>query len=235
MSDRTFVADPRRKPKALPYPKTHSNLQREHVAAARLAASWLSWYPDADVFQRLDALRDVACDLPEPLATPLGHFLDWLTTVDQNDAQRHYVEVFDMKRRASLYLSYWTDGDTRNRGVSILRFKSLFRQFGFTIDDRELADHLAIVCEFAATGDETAGDALLAEHAGALGLIREALASFESPYVHVLDLVLATLPAITPEIEQYMRDLARNGPPAEMVGLEPFAASSTATALEVRS
>ena len=57
----------------------------------------------------------------------------------------------------------WTDGDTRNRGQAILRFKQAYIAAGFELDDRELADHLAVVLEFA-VGDRLTGDALLSEH-----------------------------------------------------------------------
>ena len=81
-----------------------------------------------------------------------------------------------MKRRACPFLTYWTNGDTRNRGVAILRFKQAFADSGFTIGNEELPDHLAVVLEFAAVGDRVTGDALLAEHAAPIGLLREALA-----------------------------------------------------------
>jgi nitrate reductase delta subunit len=55
-----------------------------------------------------------------------------------------------------------------------------------------------------------------------MGLMREALTKAQSPYARVIDAVLATLPAMTPEIARRMAELARTGPPVETVGLEPF-------------
>jgi nitrate reductase delta subunit len=136
--------------------------------------------------------------------------------------QRHFVEVFDMKRRACPFLTYWTNGDTRNRGVAILRFKQAYAGAGFTLGSEELPDHLAVVLEFAAVGDRVTGDALLAEHAAAIGLLREALHDLRSAYSHVLDAVVATLPEITDEVAARMVELAASGPPVEDVGLEPF-------------
>ena len=79
-----------------------------------------------------------------------------------------------------------------------------------------------MVLEFAAAGDRLTGDAMLAEYAGPIGLLREALASMESPYVHVLDAVLATLPELTGDIRARMVELAAAGPPVETVGMEPY-------------
>ena len=42
----------------------------------------------------------------------------------------HYVETFDLRRRASLYLTYYAHGDTRERGMALLRLKKLYRAAG---------------------------------------------------------------------------------------------------------
>ena len=192
-------------------------------AAARLAASWLLWYPDEELLARLDGIAALVDELPDDLSTPLSAFLAHLSDTPLVELQAHYASVFDMKRKACPYLSYWTDGDTRNRGTAILRFQQAYREFGFDPGTQELADHLCVVLEFAAVGDRLTGDALLAEHQGPIRLLRDALDKLGSAYVNVLDLVIATLPALTPEIRDRMAALAAQGPPAEQVGLEPFA------------
>lgn len=194
----------------------------DDVAVARLAASWLLWYPDGRLVERLPSLAAAVGTLPDAARRPLETFLDHLAGTPVLDVRRHYVAVFDMKRKACPYLTYWTDGDTRNRGRAILRFKQAYLEAGFDPGSAELADHLAVVLEFAAVGDRATGDALLAAHQGPIGLLRDALARLDSAYVHVLDAVLATLPPATPELERRMAELAASGPPAEQVGLEPF-------------
>ena len=193
------------------------------IAAARLAASWLLWYPDEELLARLDGIAAMTEELPGHLAAPLSTFLMHVSDTPLVELQAHYVSVFDMKRKACPYLSYWTDGDTRNRGTAILRFQQAYRAFGFDPGTQELADHLCVVLEFAALGDALTGDALLAEHQGPIRLLRDALGKLGSAYAHVLDLVIATLPELTPEIRERMAALAAQGPPVEQVGLEPFA------------
>ena len=51
----------------------------------------------------------------------------WLTSKDLEDVQSEYVQEYDLSRRHSLHLSYWTDGDTRRRGETLLRFKQMYR------------------------------------------------------------------------------------------------------------
>ena len=135
---------------------------------------------------------------------------------------RHYVETFDLRRRCCLYLTYYAFGDTRKRGMALLRFTHAYRAAGFTIGSAELPDHLAVVCEFAARRPEP-GLRLLRENRAGIELLRLALADVQSPYLDVIDLVRAVLPEPAPRDLQQALELARSGPPAEEVGLEPFA------------
>ncbi len=196
-------------------------------AVARLAASWLLWYPDDELVSRMPDIRAAVAELPEASRTPLLTFMDWFETTDLMQVRREYVQTFDMRRKACPYLTYWTHGDTRNRGMAILHFKQAYLDAGFDAGDAELADHLAVVLEFAAIGDRLTGDALLAEHTAAIGLLQSALESVESPYAHVLAAVTATLPKMTPEIAERMSQIATQGPPVEQVGLEPFGLQMT--------
>lgn len=192
------------------------------IAAARLAASWLLAYPDATLLDRLDDIAQVSADLPTGTRQPIEAFLAHVAGTPLIEMQQHFVLVFDMKRKACPYLSYWTDGDTRNRGQAILRFQQAYLDAGYRLGPEELPDHLAVVLAFAAVGDTITGEALLAEHQEAIHLLRDALAGMGSAYVHVLDAVVATLPDPTNEIRERMAELAAAGPPAESVGLEPF-------------
>ncbi len=195
------------------------------MAVTRLAASWLLWYPDECLLERLPDIRVAVSELPAVTRDPLMAFLGWLGEHDPLDVAREYVTTFDMRRKACPYLTYWTHGDTRNRGMAILHFKQAYLAAGFDAGDAELADHLAVVLEFAAIGDPLTGDALLAEHVAAIGLLHSALESMGSPYALVLEAIVATLPEVTAEIRERMAAIATQGPPAEEVGLEPFGIS----------
>lgn len=199
-----------------------TNQNPQDTAAARLAASWLLWYPDEELFEHLDEIAVAVNSLPAQTGMPLKAFLDHLSSTPLIEIQADFVATFDMKRKASPYLTYWTDGDTRNRGQAILRFKQAYLAAGFDSGSRELPDHLCVVLEFAAIGDQLTGNALLAEHSGPIHLLRDALEQLDSPYSHVLDAIVATLPQVTSEIQDRIIQLAAQGPPAEEVGLEPF-------------
>jgi nitrate reductase delta subunit len=194
----------------------------DQVIALQAAALLLD-YPDAALFGRLPVLRQAADLLPEQAATPLRQLLDHFAGITQHQAEQAYVDLFDLRRRCCLYLTYYAFGDTRKRGMALLKFTHSYKSAGRELIGDELPDHLCVVCEFAAAGDLTAGLELLAENRAGIELIRLALAEAGSPYVHALDLLRAVLPDPAPRDLERAMELARTGPPEEEVGLEPFA------------
>ncbi|MER5886421.1 nitrate reductase molybdenum cofactor assembly chaperone [Streptomyces sp. NPDC001941] len=182
-----------------------------HAALYQAAAHCLT-YPDAEFAGRLPLLRAAA---PE-----LAPFLDHAGSLPVRELAAHYVQVFDFKNRHCLYLSWWTDGDTRNRGMSLVRFKEVYRAHGLEFSGEELPDFLPAVLEFSAA---SGSDELLTAHRPGLELLRIALSEADTPYVHVLDAVCATLPGPTPKDRAEARALAAAGPPREDVGMEGLA------------
>jgi nitrate reductase delta subunit len=143
--------------------------------------------------------------------------------MSQLDLEREYVETFDTRRRCTLNVSYYVYGDTRRRGVALLRLKRLYAAAGLVLDSGELPDHLPVLLEFAAFAPADYGARLLAEQRIGIELLRQALASAESPYALVLDAVCRALPRLGVRESGAVRRLAAEGPPDESVGLEPFA------------
>jgi nitrate reductase delta subunit len=211
-------------------------------ARTQQVCSVLLRYPEESLSDLFPLIGETVAALPQEAADPLGSFLDYFTSTALLDVQRHYVETFDMRRKCSPYMTYWTHGDTRNRGMALLHFKGAYREAGVTIDEEELPDHLAVVLEFAATCDDELGNALLAEHRGVIGLLHAALSDAASPYAAVVKAVLETTTALTAEDELLMQRLAVAGPPTETVGmagpidltLTPFGVQSSDVAMEAR-
>jgi nitrate reductase molybdenum cofactor assembly chaperone NarJ/NarW len=184
-------------------------------AATWALLSYLLRYPDEDV---VAARADVASLEPGRVRRALERFVaEW-----REPYAEHYVETFDLRRRATLELTYYAHGDTRERGMALLRLKKLYRVAGLPMDGRGLPDHLTVMLAFAALAGEGRGEVLLAEHRPAIELLRLSLHDLGSPYAHVLDAVAALLPALTVTERGQVERLAREGPPDEAVGLEPY-------------
>jgi nitrate reductase molybdenum cofactor assembly chaperone NarJ/NarW len=188
------------------------------------AASLLLDYPDDRLIARRPLLRRAAAALPTATAAPLTRFLDHLGTTPLRRLAADYVDTFDHHKRCCLYLTYYAYGDTRKRGMALLRFKHAYTTAGLILGDGELPDHLAVVLEFAATGDIEVGRRLLAEHRAGLELLRLALTEAGSAWADVLEAVSATLPPLTGRHRDAVARLAAEGPPEEQVGLAPFGA-----------
>jgi nitrate reductase delta subunit len=182
-------------------------------------ASLLLSYPDHD---RLATVDEMLAHLDGDAADLLGRTATALKASDPLCAAAVYVDTFDLRRRATMYLTYWTAGDTRNRGNAMLEFAAAYRDAGVEPPCKESPDLLPVVLEFAATVDPDAGRRLLTEHRVPIDVLREALTEMESPYAHAVVAVCETLPAPTDRDVQRTRHLAQAGPPAEAVGLQPF-------------
>ena len=169
-----------------------------------------------------DDLAAEVADLPDgPVRAALGEFLArW--TGDATTLSARYVETFDLRRRASLYLTYYAHGDTRERGNGADAAQEALPHRGPPDGLGRAArppDRHARVRGARAGGQ---GEALLAEHRPAIELLRLSLHDLESPYAHVLDAIAACLPALTVTDRGEVARLAREGPPEEAVGLEPY-------------
>ncbi|MFI5963919.1 nitrate reductase molybdenum cofactor assembly chaperone [Streptomyces asoensis] len=190
--------------------------------AAWQAQSLLLAYPDDEFGQRLALARRVAAHLPEPVARPLLRFAAHAEETAPADLAAAYVTTFDHRKRCCPYLTYYAHGDTRNRGIGLLRLKQTYAASGRRLGDDELPDHLAVVLEFAAS-DPATGHRLLTAHRAGVELLRLALDDDGSPWAHVLHSVCATLPALAGDDRAAVLRLAAQGPPAEQVGLDPYA------------
>ena len=184
-------------------------------------ASVLLQYPTRALFDGLDELDAAARSAPRAARGHLAAFLAWLRATPPHEVAQHYVETFDLRRRSALYLTYYRHGDTRRRGMALLAFKTAYRAAGLEPDGAELPDYLPVVLDFAAVAP--GGEDLLRRHRADLELLRRALHEAGTPYARVVDAVCAQLPRLGRRDLLRVRAAEQQGPPAEDVGLEPFA------------
>jgi len=184
--------------------------------------SYLLRYPDRGLASAGPELRAEIAELPpgavrEALVRFMASWSDSHTVL-----AARYVETFDLRRRATLELTYYAHGDTRERGMALLRLKKLYRAAGLPLDSAELPDHLTVMLAFAALAPPGHGAAVLAQHRAGIELLRLSLHDLGSPYAHVLDAIAALLPALSVSQRSEVARLAHDGPPDEAVGLEPY-------------
>jgi nitrate reductase molybdenum cofactor assembly chaperone NarJ/NarW len=205
--------------KLLTRPRAHVALQDRLVWQA---ASLLLAYPDERLADRLRTVDELRACVTGPAADLLARTASALRMSDPMTRATDYVETFDLRRRSTLYLTYWTSGDTRNRGREMLAFAEVYRDAGVRPPDDEAPDYLPVVLEFAATVDPVAGRQLLVEYRVSIDVVRAALTDCRSPYADTVAAVCETLPSATDQEVLRAQRLAQAGPPAEAVGLQPF-------------
>jgi nitrate reductase delta subunit len=217
------LAAAKAKPSRSARSRHRKGLSDEQLVLAWQSASLLLGYPDEELVGRVGLLRDAAARLPAVVSDPLTAFLAHLQDTPLPELAADFVSTFDHQRRCCLYLTYFEHGDTRNRGVALLRFKTAYRESGMVLSDGELPDHLGVLLEFGATADVAVARELLLAHRAGLELLRLALEDAHSPWALVLRAVSATLPPLVGDDREAVAKLAAQGPPAEEVGLAPFA------------
>jgi len=190
-------------------------------AVVRQAAAILLGYPDDALLTMLPAVRAALVEV-EAAGPEFDELAEWLTARSLDDVQADYVQEFDLSRRHSLHLTYWTDGDTRRRGEALSAFKEVYRSHGADFDETELPDYLPLVLEFAVRVSPEDGFELLQRYRPSLELLRLALRDDHLPYLGVVSLVCSTLPGASPDDKQSVMAMAGYEPPTETVGLAPF-------------
>ncbi|WP_370616809.1 nitrate reductase molybdenum cofactor assembly chaperone [Mumia sp. Pv 4-285] len=210
---------------------------RNDVRVVHRAAAILLAYPTPEVYERFPLVRAALEEAEpsrrsrtsrnEPVPSPrtdLLAFVDAAESTPVDALARRYVEVFDLDRKHPLYLSYFTDGDTRRRGEVLAEFKQTYRDSGLVVDTRgELPDYLPMVLELAAH-DPGRGTALLNRYRPSVELLRLALEAIDArtptPWVHVLRGVCAAYDGPGPRDKAAAMAMA--GPPTETVGLDAY-------------
>ena len=192
------------------------------LTVAWQSASLLLGYPDEELLGRLDLIEEAAGRLPDHVGLPLRSCARHLRGTPLTELEADYVDTFDNRRRHNLFLTYFAHGDTRKRGMALLRFKQTYLASGFELTDTELPDHLCVVLEYAATVDRERGRQLILDHRAGLELLRISLTDTGSPWAGAVEAVTATLPPLRGDELDAVRRLAAEGPPAEEVGLTPY-------------
>ncbi|WP_437582617.1 nitrate reductase molybdenum cofactor assembly chaperone [Paramicrobacterium sp. CJ85] len=222
--------------KPLPEPVAPIALTDDQRRIAHMAASILLDYPDDQRRAAWPAVADAVPSLPAPIAQRFERFLQVMKDASADDLQKNYVATFDLKRKCAMYLTYYAAGDTRRRGMALVRFIEAYRAAGWEPSDEELPDFLPEVLEFSAASASPVAVDLLAAHRDGIEVLRAALTGFESPYVHLIEAVAASLPEIDDETRDRYLSLVNDGPPVETVGLtflgnlKPYSAREEAPA-----
>jgi nitrate reductase molybdenum cofactor assembly chaperone NarJ/NarW len=202
--------------------RTAARLPDDLLAASWQSVSLLLEYPDTVALKQFSTVRSVALKLPPEIGQPLVTFLDEASSIPLEELQTDYVDTFDVTRKCSLHLTYFSSGDTRRRGVALVEFKQAYRRAGVELADEngELPDFLPVLLEFGAFTSRDSAWKLLNDHRVGIELLHRALVRRESRWLPVVDALRATLPSLGEDDELALAELIAAGPPSEDVGID---------------
>lgn len=202
--------------------RTTTGLPDDVLAAAWQSVSLLLEYPDAEAVRLFSTIREVALQLPSGIGGQLTMFLDDASAIPLADLQADYVDTFDVTRKCSLHLTYFSSGDTRRRGVELVEFKQAYRHAGVELadDSSELPDFLPVLLEFGAFTSRDTAWKLLNDHRVGVELLHRALVRRESRWLPVVEALRTTLPSLGEDDEVALAALIAAGPPSEDVGID---------------
>lgn len=204
--------------------------QARHAARlpdAQLRTAWqlcslLLDYPSETLIGQLELIEATAGQLPASLHEPVCRLTAYLRATPLGRLQRDYVETFDHTRRGCLYLTYFSCGDTRRRGVALVELKQAYRRAGVELAVDELPDHLGVVLEFGASADPDAAWRILTGYRASIEVLRIALSDKKSPWADAVVAVSRTLGELAGDENEAIARLIEQGPPSEDVGLAPY-------------
>lgn len=194
-------------------------MERTQRARVHMLVSLLLDYPDQQWFERLDVCEGHLSEIPVQFAQPLREFIEQSRSLGSTEVQRLYVQTFDLKRKCSLYLSYFATGDTRKRGTALVTFLEAYRATGWEFNADELPDYLPAVLEFSARCDDPIAEAMLSAHIEGIEVLRAALESMGSHWAPLIRSITLSLPPVDQETQERVLALVSEGPPTETVGL----------------
>ena len=113
-----------------------------------------------------------------------------LYQIPLKELQELYVNTFDYKEKANLYLTAHELGDSRKRGFALIQLQKLISEEGFESVGNQLADYIPMLLEFLAVAQESDQyDKLSRRVAYAINRILTNL-SDENPYKNVIEILM---------------------------------------------
>ncbi|MGB3413793.1 MAG: nitrate reductase molybdenum cofactor assembly chaperone, partial [Microbacteriaceae bacterium] len=217
----TFTALTNRVTRKQPVPDMLTPIKMKQALRSRvhMVVSLLLDYPSDEWFSRLDLFNREVEAFPLAIAEPLREFIAKAREAGPAAWQKEYVVTFDLKRKCSLYLSYFATGDTRKRGTALVTFIEAYRAAGWEVDAQELPDYLPMVLEFSARSEDPIAEALLAAHLEGVEVLRAALEGMNSPWANVIRAVTLSLPPVDRATRERVLALVTEGPPTETGGI----------------
>lgn len=110
-------------------------------------------YPQQSILTD-DFVNEFKADYAEtPSKDKLLNIIYKMQRYSLEELKTHYVSLFELNNRYTLYMSYYKMTDSRERGQLLAKLKMLYEMFGVRINGTEMSDYLPLMLEFLAFSD----------------------------------------------------------------------------------
>lgn len=150
-------------------------------------------YPRAELQDQVSGIEEVinsSREISPDMRQQLVHLLHVIYDGDLLDAQETYTGLFDRGRSLSLLLFEHVHGESRDRGQAMVDLLSIYAEHGFSINARELPDHIPLHLEFLAHQPDLEIREGLSDVSHILGVLSARLQERDSPYAALFDSLL---------------------------------------------
>lgn len=167
-----------------------STMSTSDTATVRLVSGWCLQYPDSGLYERVPLLGSALDEAaPSRPRRRLAGFIDHLSRTTPHQAAVHYVDVFDLRSRRSLYLCGHLDRSLRR--TALTKIIESYQANGLNLAE-ETPDFLPAVLELS-TVDIAAADDVLQSMRSSIVSLYGAVRAVKSRYADVLAAVLDTV------------------------------------------
>lgn len=175
-----------------------------------IASRLLSYPTDAEAIRNeRNEMEDwIRTDIKSrKLKSTLSRIISDLYAMPIWELRELYVDTFDLKEKAGLYLTAHELGDSRKRGIALIELQQLIIQAGFVSHEDELADYMPMLYELLALSENNEPmEQLMQRLAVATERIREHLIEdnpYRSLFAVLMDYVFEQpLPQMLEKLEQ---------------------------------
>lgn len=149
------------------------------------AFAYLLIYPDRVLIDALEKIEFVFFHsklLDESNKESLKELIHWLASSPLTETQDLYVSTFDNNRSRSLNLFEHLQGDSRERGASMVHLMQLYSDYDLELSSDELPDFLPIILEFLSGLNITDAEIWLKSIAPLIASLDSELVMIKSPW-----------------------------------------------------
>ncbi|MBP2630069.1 MAG: narJ [Firmicutes bacterium] len=171
-----------------------TTMDTEQLRKAFAICGILLQYPDENWHNAKTEFAEIIKEIPHrQIVALLEKFLLSTNEMSDEDFTENYVREFDFSKNTNFYLTYYNQGEQRERGLEILLLKEQYMAAGFDVNAIELPDYLPVLLEFASIAPKENVKEVLKVYTKHIEELRKRLIEDNSFYTFIFDAILIAI------------------------------------------